>query len=536
MRFLSEKTFGTAQFCDYVWARRARRSFRMLIAACLLLTGILWFAEGYLRYEQSETQYRMSLTLHPAQARPILRTVVRRETELRETPSSLYVEALAQVEEPDKVLETYARAYQINPRNTSLVINYGCYLYFDGQYEEARERFREAGVNPPRNALPRYLEAAALAAMLDPDDDLSDLIALLARANVSGDPVLFPDPLWHTSLPKRGKQYTQSRRDIAARISYLLLQCSNTIANRAHSSIEQGELLDWNSWLEKVQTMGVRLMGKKSGDSPPTIIQLATALEIQRQALMLRGDWSKLSGGVVDPEINNALLRINETLDAVKVFEEERDAAITAHHARLTLPMSLIATTFFLFALLYACGLLLHRVGSSGKWARAIPHVWIGKSLPVFGFSVLSALLVYLMIAHHKNPVDSSDAWISVSWYSMVSMMVLLGILYPILQLRHAGAIKAIRPFLNRTDTNSETEAKRTLTVLRYIGVYGCLFRRYMGVLIGELVVLVCIWLVVYRITFDAYPFQLELLTTGLEKETETLIGEIYFHLANLIP
>ncbi|HOH29924.1 MAG TPA: hypothetical protein PLC40_09630, partial [Candidatus Hydrogenedentes bacterium] len=145
--------------CDFVWARRIRRSFRLLVAIAFLLTFMLWFAEGYLRYEQSEIQYRMSLTLHPAQARPILRTVVRRETELKKAPSPLYLEALALVEEPDEVLEAYARAYQANPRDMSLLLNYGCRLYAGGNPGEARERFREAGANPPSNALPRYLEA-----------------------------------------------------------------------------------------------------------------------------------------------------------------------------------------------------------------------------------------------------------------------------------------------------------------------------------------------------------------------------------------
>ena len=83
--------------CDYVRARRTRRSFRLLVAVSVLLMATLWFSEGYLRYDRSETQYRMALTLHPAQARPILRTVVRRETASWKWPlfQWIYMGALA---------------------------------------------------------------------------------------------------------------------------------------------------------------------------------------------------------------------------------------------------------------------------------------------------------------------------------------------------------------------------------------------------------------------------------------------------------
>ena len=518
--------------CDYVRARRTRRSFRLFVAASLLLTATLWFSEGYLRYDRSETQYRMSLTLHPAQARPILRTVVRRETEEKQVPPALYLEALALVEEPDKMLDTLAQAYQVNPRSASLALEYGCFLYIDGQYKEARERFREAGANPPGNTLSRYLEAAALAATLDPEADLSDLVALLTRANVSGDPVMFPEPLWHASLPARGERYERLQREIAGRMSIPLLQCCNLISSRAQKSMEAGELLDWNSWLEKVEVMGARLMGNRPGDSKPTVGQIRTGLQIQHQALVLRAEWSKLSGGVVDPEINSALLLVNEALTAVEQFETGREQALSGHRARALLPISLVFKTGFLFLILYVVSTILHMIGSGGKRLRAIPHLRLGKIVALAGFTALLGMLACLSAAHHFDRAILPEVLVTPLWFLIVGILIGVGFAYPVIQAR-AGLRQGILSI--ESAPRSAGDGPRPLSPRRYLGVYGCLLRRYSGVLMGGMLIIVCIWCIAYRIAADVYPFQLELLTMGLEAEAERLIADIHTHLSDLL-
>jgi len=516
--------------CDYVRARRTRRSFRLLVAASVLLMATLWFSEGYLRYDRSETQYRMSLTLHPAQARPILRTVVRRETEEKKVPPALYLEALALVEEQDKILDTLAQAYQVNPRSASLALEYGCFLYFDGQYQEARERFREAGVNPPGNTLSRYLEAAALAATLDPGADLSDLVALLTRANVSGDPVIFPEPLWHASLPTRGERYDRLQREIAERMSAPLLQCCNLISSRAQKSMEGGELLDWDSWLEKVQVMGARLMGNRPGDSKPTLGQIRTGLQIQHQALVLRAEWSRLSGGVVDPEINKALLLVNEALTAVEQFEAGRKQVILDHRARALAPIRLILETGFLFLVLYTLSALMHMIGSGGKRLRAIPHLTLGKIVTLAGFVALLGMLVYMSAAHHLDKTVVPEAVLTSAWFLIVGILILVGFAYPVIQAR-----TGLKQGILSLECAPGTEGPGSLSPRRYLGIYGCLLRRYMGVLLGGLLILLCIWCIAYRIATGIYPFQLELLTTGVEAEAAQLIADIQAHLSDLL-
>jgi len=515
--------------CDFVWARRARRSFRLFVAVSFLFTFMLWFAEGYLRYDQSEVQYRMSLTLHPAQARPILRTVVRRETELKKAPSPLYMEALALVEEPDKMLEAYARAQQANPRDMSLLLKYGCLLYFEKNYVEARERFREAGANLPANALTGYLEAAALAATLGPDSEINDLMALLRRSNASTDPVLFPEPLWHDSLPERGSRYNTLRMDIAARICEPLRQCADIIFSRLLVNISQKEAADWEEHLEKIQSMGVRLMGLKEGDSPPTMVQLQAALQIQQRALSLQTERAKITGSVLNPIITDTALQVDEVLEAIQKFEANRPAAESNQRSQLLQPIRLLLKTGGVFLALYVIAFFMHKAGSGGKRLRALPHTRMAVVPPLSGFGVLVLILGTLAVANHYGFIDRIDAFVPALWSLVVGMMLVIGILYPLLQIRTGFARGDLPAEIGETVDREQTPGiiGKRIPLLKRVGVYGCLLRRYMGILLGGFIIMVCLWLVVHRIALSAYPFQLELLNTGVEIETQNLIQDM---------
>lgn len=509
---------------DYTWARRTRHAFRLLVATALLLTGALWFSEGYLRYDRSETQYRMTRTLHPAQARPILRTVVRREREQSDTPPSRYLEALALVEEPDHVLPTYEQAYAVNPRNAFLSINYGCALYQAGQYEESRERFREAGANPPRNALPRYLEAAALAAGMTATDDLSDLVALLTRANASGDPVLFPEPLWHESLPTGGRRHTELRRAIAQRITTPLLACANMIFARATERIAEGGHLEWDNWLANVQTMGARLMGAQEYDSQPTMLQIIAALEIQLEAARLRSVIAELSSGEASAN-ENTISRIESALIEAVEFERQFDRLVALQEERLFKPIRLLAESFLLFFAVYSIGWLLHWAGSGGKSARAMLHTRHGKLVVALGLGLMLGTLISLWVAHGAPALMAWEEHAPSIWRVITALLLVFGLLYPKIMVRAATMAQNDRPDAERND------APRT-PLSRYVGVYGCLLQRYMGVVCGGLIIVTCLWIILCYIVFSAHPFQMELIRTGLIDEIEAVIAGIQQHLS----
>ncbi len=525
MSATTEKTSLYAQPWDFVWTRRARRSFHLLVVTTLLFTVALWFAEGYLRYDKSETQYRMSLTLHPAQARPILRTVVRRETQLNKGLTPDYIEALALVEEPDKALDTFAHAYEANQRNTSLLLSYGCRLYAEGRYDEARERFREAGANPPENALPRYLEAAAFAATLTADADPGNLTALLTRVNISDDPVLFPEPLWHTSLPKQGLRYAQLQMDMAKCLLEPLNQCCIAICSRAREGISRGGMANWDDHLEKIQYMGERLMGTKNGDSMPTILQLKTALQIQVQALSLRAEYRNLSEELVPPEMENAVQRLNEAIAVMESFEAQLPAAIEEQWELLRLPATLVMKTATLFFVLYGIALLLRKIGVSGKHLRPLPHTRMAILLPPAGFVLMMGLLFYVAVGTRLGSVGADSTFIPALWFGLVGILLAVGIAYPWMQTR-ANLAQSTLSSVSSVKTDEAIPEKEAggISLRRRIGIYGFLFQRYMGLISGELIIMICVWCIIHRIALNAYPFQMQLLGTSLEGEMQKLI------------
>ena len=509
---------------DFTGARRVRHAFRLIVLLVFLFTVAVWFSEGYLRYGSSETQYRMSLTLYPDQARPILSAVVRREIEKNELAPSLYLEALAQVEKPDKVLENYELAYNADTRNAALTINYGCALYQNGQYEEARERFREAGVNPPRNVLPRYLEAAALAAGMDAEGDLSDVIALLTRANASGDPVLFPDPLWHESLPKNGQRYLECRRAIAQRVVTPLNECTTVICERAHESILKGELHNWDNWLEVTALMGTRLMGAVQGDSPAAMPQLVAALQIQQAAAKVRVSIAELYGGGTVSDLNDALLHSDDRLKKLRDFDGAYNSLLTAQYERFGLPFLLLFETVLAFFLVYIVGWFFHFLGTGGKSARAVPHIWIAKATQTLALACMLIILLALMIAHNTAQQADWEYYVPIVWRWILGVVLGIGLIYPPLLARKAQLYERAREEANRdVEGGTAPPKKRRFALRQYLGVYGCLLRRYMAILSGGLIIMVCIWLLIYRIEFGIYPFQMELITSSIGMLIEAL-------------
>jgi len=269
------------QRADNAGARRVRRSFRYAVAAWVFFAGTLWYLDGYKRLELRETQYRMALTEEPPSARAVLRNVVRRDKERNAQPNVKYLEALAAVEEADNVLPCYEQAYRLHSEDPWLAINYGCRLFLQAQYKDARERFREAGIHAPKNALPRYLEAAALAmqgaAQGAPEaleESLRQALGLVERANAAGDPVVFPQPLWHATLPARGYWYARLRRELAQSVCAPLYRLKDLAMRGLPEKTGKTPPEKARAWVDAIAGLGKRLSGSLDGvESPPTPVQ-----------------------------------------------------------------------------------------------------------------------------------------------------------------------------------------------------------------------------------------------------------------------
>jgi len=548
-----------------------RRSFRFAVTACVAFTTMLWLSERYLRYDLTKSQYIMALTLEPESARPVLRQVVKRDGEQREFPSPKYLAALAEREEADLILPTYERAYKLDPDDSFLAVRYGCRLFLAEKYAEARERFREARLQPPTNALPGYLEAAALQFSDGTKKDVSESLALVARTNSSSDAVLFPQPLWAENLPRRGMWFSKLRRHITDECCAPLYKYSDWLVNQARHRITLRQVQYWDSWLETLQEMGERLA--VTGD--PGSVQMTAGVHIQLAALEQRLALPAAEGRTADPELVERQRKLTSSLALLNQFEAGRDEQIAADRARYVLPLTLCwksVAVAFLFYLISWGGCRILRVG---RKAWTLPHSRFGKSALLGSSGGLLALLLAISVLQHTTPPRAESAggspesgqiaaggvtsglvradglmpvrWI---WWLVLGTGLALGLAYPYGRLspltapsdkfeRDASSVhEETRPEREseRESVGAEPACISTAHPPRLTAepqppgwrriVYVSFMHRYYGILCGLLLCVISFWAIGYRVSFSLYPWQIELLTTGLQQEEAQAVQE----------
>lgn len=512
---------------DYAGARRSRRAFRFLVLTGLFVTLALWFAENYLRYGRGETQYRMALTLPDDSARAILRNVVKREAEEQESPNPKHVAALAFIEEEDLVLERYQQAYELAPRDQALLVNYGCHLFLKGQYQEARERFREAGVLPPKNALPHYLEAAALAAGMEDPRELSEPIAIIARANNSGDPVHFPQPLWHPSLPRNGITYATTQRRIADLCCAPLYRLRNIILAQARKDIDMSHLRDWDSWLEKLEILGARLLGNPETEPQHLGTSQAIAgLQIQSDALDVRVGLLRQRGESTDDTLSR-LVTLQWGLKQLQAFEEHRSNEVAQMARAMKTPIVLAAISTVLFLALYLGAAVLNRLTDSTRVAWALPHPKLGKALLAVA-SVAFFLLLWAITVAAKHHSDLTA--FRAAWYVVTAAAAFFGFIHPAL------ALPSVRRACEKAQVETSLDALRKEARSSRRKAYTALLRRYYGVLLGLFLCVLCAWVLTHRVACAQYPGQLTLQVPGLRKAEVRAVRDVQRELSPQTP
>lgn len=512
---------------DYAGARRGQRAFRLSVVAIIMSAAALWFAENYLRYDLGESQYLAALSLNEESARPLLRNVVKRDTEQNEVPSVRYVEALAEIEEPGLELQRFEQAYKLDRKNSILIVKYGCQLFANKQYREARERFREAGVQPPKNALPRYLEAAALAATTRPEDSLADTIALLARTNNTLDPVIFPKPLWHESLPKNSALYAEKRRTQVDRVLAPLYHFSNILIERAERALEEGVYQDWDSWLEQFQAMGARLVSTAEAEEENIgVSQSLAGIHFQQEALRLRNEIRRLQYGVELDGYREYMVGLQTARETLIGAEARRNAQVQAAETTLTKPLGLVWRLLALCFAALVVSAVLYRFSDHDRVLWTVPqpramYLFLGLGLP----ALLSNLLLFQLLA----PEPGSTAFLvtQAGWWGIGGLLILAGWVYPPLYIagRKGTSIKSAPEHSETTDPSDESESQSADDETEsYLAASLALSRRYFGLLLGLYIMAVCVWFIGFRLMKDVYPVQLHFLTPGfLDQELEAV-------------
>ena len=508
---------------DRAGARRMRRAFRFCVAASILLTATLYVAERYLRSDLAQSQYMMSLTLPTESARPVLRQVVKRDAERREVPTPKYVAALAEREERDLILPTYERAYKLAPSDSFLAVRYGCQLFLHEDYEAARERFREAAVQPPKNALPYYLQAAALAMDNLDEAGLADSLALVAKTNEAGDAVRFPEPLWSSDLPKGGVRHNNLRREIVIEVCAPLFRYADAVVGRAKSQIVLKQVKYLDSWLATLQTMGERLTASRDRGS----LQMLYGVDIQRMAIEQRQAINEAERGTVPEALVERRTRLKSAAAMLKDFEARRDGRIAGARRGYELPLGLCWRTVALLMAAYLLAYVLARLVHAKRMAWSLPHTLPAKAVLGAGnLSLLGLLGLMGVLQRLHDPMASTQtSWhdgMRMAWWMVVGGMALFGLIYPALRLPGVSGALSARG-IPEGDAEARKHAKRWRRV-----AYLSFMRRYYGVAGGELVFVLVGWILGYRVLTALYPWQLELLTPGLEAQEVELVKQAF--------
>ena len=179
-------------------------------------------------------------------------------------------------------------------------------------------------------------------------------------------------------------------------------------------------------------------------------------------------------------------------------------------------PLKLLGVTLtFVFGAYLVAGVLA-RVGGARRAGWAIPHSRLGLGVMAAvnaGFLTLLTVMSLLQFYHKSGldleagnvlPVSPLFGSVRVVWLAVLAIEVVFGLVYPMLQVTRASVL------------SSQGVTRKA--------VYFSFLRRYFGVQFGLTLCLMSIWVIGYRVLTTIYPWQLEILTTGLGEEERNMI------------
>lgn len=506
---------------DLIGARRSRWSFRFCVAASVVLMIALWLSEYFIGFERAENLYLSALTKHKESARPLLRQSVMRDKEASESPNPRYVQALAERELEDEILPVYERAFELDPGNAMLALRYGCRLFMAGDFETARDRFRDASQNAPENALPSYLEATTIPWTLQEEANiLRESLKLIAQANSSGKQITFPRPLWHPKLPQKGRQYAELRREVITECLAPLVRYQEYVTRVARRQIDDGHIQYWDSWLQTLEKAGDKIaraaLGPDgNGDAGAgSASQAIIGLDLQLEALRLRQEIYQIENGQPEEGLSEKEAELKRALAILREFENSRQPLIERDtNAR---QFACFTAPFFAFLALGSYVLVavfLKRFLPTDRHGWAIPHGYRGAFFMAACALVLVAFIASVPAVQETKETDVVPGLRTI-WFVMLGCMALGGLAYPMLVLTHPRI--AAKVDSRETDPPRERIAAATA---RWRGAYILMIRRFFGTLFGLFLCAFSVWAILHRFLVALYPWQIPLLVSGMGSE-----------------
>lgn len=530
---LSEEVLQPPNNIDILHSNiRIKGIYKKITILIVFFTLSLWFTDRYLRYNLTETKYRIAVSLEPESARPIMRSVAKELSaptpELTNSIHNLqYLEFLASIEEGEEILKLYESLHPYNNQNPQFLINLGCREYLYGNYENALKHFSEASNLAPYNSLPIYLLSASILKLslsilnqTSPETNLDRIISYIAKENRNNHLLIFPEPFWHPSLPTNCYGYYLRKKEIYERTLSPIYELCYGITNFLNSAETEKTKFSTNkikSILEELFLMAEKI-GKKTklNDSYLNSSILHLSLTIQRHVLTYYKnvkEKTKITSDLLESNSNKLELIYND-LSTLSDLDSEREKMFEkSKYNQFFLLFTIFISTvelLFLYLILKIFNLLIFRTSTS------TPHPKIPQ---IFAFMWGLVILTMLLLASPQN----LNLFLSNYSYSLIiKVWLFLNLLTPII----ITILTIIIPhFVYNTKLSPNSPHFRNLISLLLICHTDTLFYQ-----ICTTITAVSIWFLIFRFFYLAYPYQVNLLPDIFAGKELCIIKSIIQH------
>ncbi|HOF40432.1 MAG TPA: hypothetical protein PLD73_10180, partial [Candidatus Hydrogenedentes bacterium] len=334
-------------------------------------------------------------------------------------------------------------------------------------------------------------------------------------------------PLWHPKLPPQGRQYAQLRREAIEECVAPIAQYRDYIMGIAARQIKEKHTQYWDSWLQTLERAGDKLarsalLPDSEGDSGAgSASQAMVGLDLQLRAVRLRQQILEMESGQPDEALKQRESELEGGLAALRDFENARQPVIerdsTAREfACLTAPF------FAVFALSVFCalGALAARLLGATRYDWTIPH---GRAGLLIMASYALMLGVFLACAPAVQQATARDAvpGLRLVWMILLAATGVSALIYPSLVLPSPKKSAAEDGFGAMTSSERVSAAR-----MRFHRAYAAMARRFLGVTLGLFLCVFSLWALVFRIATSLYPWQVELLATGMGTQEARMVRQ----------
>lgn len=510
---------------DLAGAKRLRYSFKLCVLAVILLTFGMFVSEKDVRFGHTESLYISGVTMtDKASGRVQLVAAIKADAAANETATAKYTQALAVRQEDDVILRTYEMAQALDDKNTPFTIRHGSRLFIMGLPDEALRKFRKAqllteGGQQP-NALPGYLQAAAIAHKRNEPGAIKQALIAVAKANnLREGAIVFPTPFWISSYPKDGVQYAQLQREIIDETCVPLITLTTYVTKAIDEKITKGQLDEARTWIGYLEGMGDRLL---ENSIPQGTIQAAEGVHIKLECNRLTQKIELAQEGGVSKDTLEAGLKLEHFRDDLVAYEQARDDRIEYGVVCATRPNHLVFGTWFVFLGLWFLVWCLCRLGSVQHAAWALAYNGFTKTvLAVYTISFFVLLVCLYSFNSLEGIPDEYLSFLSWSWLLVCVITLLMGLVYPLTMLvsPEEATRKQMRP--------EEMDAVIPYARVAYRRAYSALVLRYCGILSGVYTMVLCSWFLLYRLVQGLFPWQVNLLADGFLDQEVLLVQQL---------